>query len=468
VTIHGRDSRSGRGRGRKRPASGWHDLARIQVEPGATVYAEGWQSWSIVSAVPVTTAPYQVTSPESLAIDCQYAAAPPPGVHQGSGLLAIDPGGGAPVQVFGADEAMDTVPRLRASRVNGSVQVSADGPVSHTADAGPGGLTGALGRWGERFAARAGVPAGALRPVPPGWCSWYQYYAAVTQEDILTNLAAMDHLSLDIGVVQIDDGYQAAPGDWLVPSAQFGGLPGLITRIRGSGRRAGIWVAPMLVGRSSALFAEHPDWVVRSPATGEPVFAGNVVGQLCTALDVTHPGAAAYLTRVFSVLRDWGADYFKLDFAYAGACEGVRHEQVTGVQAYRQALRLIRAATGPQSLLVGCGAPILPTAGLVDAMRVGPDIAPGFAPPDGNPSKPSQVNAARNVRARAWQHGRLWVNDPDCLIARPDVERREDWAATVQQFGGLRASGDELAQLDDWGLSVTRRLLVPSPTAPLT
>jgi alpha-galactosidase len=141
---------------------------------------------------------------------------------------------------------------------------------------------------------------------------------------------------------------------------------------------------------------------------------------------------------------------------------------VTGVQAYRQALRLIRAATGPQSLLAGCGAPILPTAGLVDAMRVGPDIAPGFEPPDGNPSKPSQLNASRNVMARAWQHGRLWVNDPDCLIARPEVERREDWAATVQQFGGLRASGDELARLDAWGLAATRRLLVPSPTAPLT
>jgi alpha-galactosidase len=123
MTGPGRQGHGRRARGR--PGPGWSDLARIQVEPGATVYAEGWQSWSIVSAVPVTTAPYRVTSPESLAIDCQYAVAPPPGVHQGSGLLAIDPGGGGPVQVFGADEAMDTVPLLQARRVNGAMVVSA-------------------------------------------------------------------------------------------------------------------------------------------------------------------------------------------------------------------------------------------------------------------------------------------------------------------------------------------------------
>jgi alpha-galactosidase len=81
---------------------------------------------------------------------------------------------------------------------------------------------------------------------------------------------------------------------------------------------------------------------------------------------------------------------------------------------------------------------------------------------------PSQLAATRNTVARAWQHGRFWVNDPDCLMVRPGVERREDWAATVQRFGGVRGSGDGLAGLDAWGLETTRRLLVPSPLAPFT
>jgi alpha-galactosidase len=102
----------------------------------------------------------------------------------------------------------------------------------------------------------------------------------------------------------------------------------------------------------------------------------------------------------------------------------------------------------------------------VDAMRVSPDVAPELEPAAGDLSRPSQRAAALSVAGRAWQHGRFWVNDPDCLIARPAVERRERWARTVERYGGLRASSDRIADLDDWGLATTRRLLasVPPPT----
>jgi len=52
-------------------------------------------------------------------------------------------------------------------------------------------------------------------------------------------------------------------------------------------------------------------------------------------------------------------------------------------------------------------------------------------------------------------------------MARPGVERREEWAAVVERFGGLRSSGDGLRRLDAWGLETTRRWLVLSPTAPV-
>lgn len=444
------------------------EIARVRVDPArAVVYGEGWQSWSVVSPLPVTTAPFQVTVPQSLVIDCQYGENGPAGVHQGSGLLAIDPGNGAPVEVFGALSAARAVPVIQARLLNDWLVVTSDAQVSHAADQGGGGLTGALGRWGADFAARAGLPPGSLRPIPPVWCSWYAYGNTVTEQDILANLAAMEDLAVPADVVQIDDGYQAAPGDWLASSGRLRDLPGLVARIRDSGRRAGIWIAPMLVGRGSALLQRRPEWVVRDHDTGEPVFMGNVVGQECTALDLTHPAAARYLTSVLTAMREWGIDYVKADFVYAGACEGRRHADVTGVEAYRAGLRLIRDAIGPEAVLLCCGAPILPSVGLVDAMRVGPDIAALYAPPDGNPSMPSQLGAARNTAARAWQHGRFWVNDPDCLMLRPGVERREEWAALVERFGGLRSSGDGLAGLDTWGLETTRRLLVPSATEPL-
>jgi alpha-galactosidase len=443
-------------------------IAAVRVDPArARVYAEGWQSWSQTGSFPVTTAPMPVTSPESLAIDCQYGQAATAGVFQGSGLLAVDPEDGGPVTVFGAGEASSGVPVIEARLRGEELIVSADAPVITTQDRGPGGMPAALGRWADRFATVCATGL-ELREIPPVWCSWYQYYSGVTQADVLVNLAAMDELRVPVGVVQIDDGYESCPGDWLRPSGRFPDLPGLIARIRNTGRRAGIWIAPMLAGRSSELFASHPDWVVRDPGTGEPVYAGAVCRDSCAALDLTHPDAAGYLARVLGTMRGWGISYFKIDFCYAGAIEGSRYAAMTGVEAYRHGLRLIRDAIGPDALLVGCGAPILPSAGLVDAMRVGPDIAADYEPRGGQPTMPSQRNAARNVIARAWQHGRFWVNDPDCLMLRPQVQRRSEWASVVERYGGLRSCGDGLRQLDDWGLATTRRLLIDSPVQPVT
>jgi alpha-galactosidase len=63
-------------------------------------------------------------------------------------------------------------------------------------------------------------------------------------------------------------------------------------------------------------------------------------------------------------------------------------------------------------------------------------------------------------RARAWQHGRFWTDDPDCIVVRPEVERRELWAGYLAARGGLAVSSDPLDQLDEAGLAWTRQLLV--------
>jgi hypothetical protein len=84
-------------------------------------------------------------------------------------------------------------------------------------------------------------------------------------------------------------------------------------------------------------------------------------------------------------------------------------------------------------------------------------------------SQPAVRAALVTGAARQWQHGRFWVNDPDCLIVRPEVEGREEWAAHVESTGGLVASSDNLRLLDDWGsrrrgaCSQTAR---PAPTLP--
>jgi alpha-galactosidase len=424
----------------------------------ARVYEHGWQSWSPTTSYRLDQRPFRPVSELRRIGNYRPERTAPADAFWGEGLLAVDPGTGAGVHVIGTRAADVAVPSIRAAVTPAGIEVAADGDVvcevvdaaGETAEER---IQSALARWGDRFAAAAGV--GALRPPPTAWCSWYHYFERVTQDDIGENLQAIGDLGLDVDVVQIDDGYQAEIGDWLLLSERFASLDVIVDRIRGAGRRAGIWVAPFLVGERSVLAREHPDWLVggADPGTGWG-------GQQLSSLDATHPGAQAYLREVFGTFRGLGIDYFKIDFIYAGAIEGRRADRdVTGVAAYRRGLQIIREAIGPDAFLLGCGAPILPSVGLVDAMRVGPDISHSVEPGDGDLSQPSQRAASQNTRARAWQQGRFWVNDADCLVAATHVGRREDWAEVVEGYSGMRVSSDRLRDLDEWGLATTRRLL---------
>ena len=423
----------------------------------ARIYEHGWQSWSPTAGYAVDASPYRPTSENRRLMNYRPDRDAPGDAFWGEGLLAVDPGDGEPVHVFAAPEPCD-VPSIRVDVAADRLLVSADGPVEHIVDGGPGGLYAALARWADGFAAVAGV--GQLRPAPTLWCSWYHYFTAVTEADVDENVRAIDDLGLDIDVVQIDDGYQAEIGDWLVLSDRFRSLRDTVARIRDRGRRAGIWVAPFLIGHDSQVFRDHQDRLL------DGVPAGWGWGQDLAALDAASPGGEGYLRRVFSSLRESGFDVFKLDFLYAGALPGPRAPGTSGLEAYRHGLRVIRESVGPESFLLGCGAPLLPSVGLVDAMRVGPDISHRVDPEDGDESQPARRTATRSGRERAWQHGRFWVNDADCLLASQAMAQREQWAAHVEEYGGLRASSDRLTDLDEWGLATTRRVIRQVPATP--
>jgi alpha-galactosidase len=438
------------------------EIDRIRVVPEtAVVYEHGWQSWSPSGSYPTSARPPRPHTENSRVMNYRQDTRPPADAFWGEGLLAVDPGDGSGVMVYAVAPGADPVPSIRADVRGPEVSVSADGPVVATADTGATSIEDALGRWAEGFAATAGV---ALHEESPAvWCSWYQYFRKVTDDEIFENLAAMDDLGLDVDVVQVDDGYQAEIGDWLIESSRFTSVEAMVTRVLGQGRRAGLWLAPFLVSPRSRLCQQHPDWLVGGAT------AGSNWGAEQSVLDVTHPGAEEYLRTVFGTFRRMGIDYFKLDFLYAGAVAGQRADHdASPLAAYRHGMELIREVIGPESFLLGCGAPILPSVGLVDAMRVSPDTGPRYEPRDGDLSMPSQRAAVFTGRARAWQHGRFWANDTDCLIVRREVERRAEWAAHVERYGGLRSGSDGLRNLDEWGLDTTRRLLRRTPVRPFT
>lgn len=425
----------------------------IAVASAARVYEHGWQSFSPSHAYRLDERPLRPTSERNRLLNYRQDSAPGHDVFLGEGLLAVEDGLGT-THVVAGTEPFTTAVRVRAELRHGVVLLAADGPVSTTTFQRP--LEAALRDWVEQAAVGAGVPV--PRPAPTAWCSWYSYYSNVTPGDVLENLAAMDRLDLPVEVVQLDDGYSAGIGDWLVPSRRFRDVAGLVGRIKDSGRRAGIWIAPFLAAADSTLVTEHADWLVRH-SHGAPRHAGHNWGRDLYSVDLTHPDAAAWLREVVATFVGWGVDYLKADFLAAGAIPGERHSGADPITAYREGVRLVRDALGPGGHLLGCGAPVLQSAGLVDSLRVSADTDAAVEPDDGDYSSPSQAAARLGATGRQFMNGVLFVNDPDCLIVGEKVEHREEWAAHVEATRGAVVSSDRLATLDDWGLTTTRRLL---------
>ncbi|HLF28062.1 MAG TPA: glycoside hydrolase family 36 protein [Anaerolineae bacterium] len=300
-----------------------------------------------------------------------------------------------------------------------------------------------------------------------GWCSWYYYFPHVREEDVIANLQSAHALrpDLPIDLIQIDDGYQTKTGDWLSINNKFPhGMSWLAEQIRMAGHTPGLWLAPFITVKSAQVATQHPDWLIRDERQ-RPVLSGKNWNDACYGLDMTHPGAQDYVQRVIdTVVHEWGHPYLKLDFLYAAAAPGLRHDRkTTRAQALRRGLQLIRQTAGDEVFLLGCGCPLGPAIGLVDAMRIGPDIAaepgPSWTPRykgitpvfKHEAGFPAGRNAVRNVLNRSGMHRKWWLNDPDCLIVRParhmpEIEVRA-WASVVGLSGGLLITSDDLPTL---------------------
>lgn len=317
-----------------------------------------------------------------------------------------------------------------------------------------------LPHYADLIASENKVMLAARNPV--GWSSWYQYFSDFDYSMLLADLERAQGRGYE--VFQIDDAWEKDIGDWR-PNERFPDLATVARRIEERNLTPGIWLAPFSVAETSEMFHEHPDWLVKDE-NGEPLVAYENWNKRIFALDTTHPDVRNWLLEVFCELKQIGFRYFKIDFLFAACVPGRRYSPCTPIEALRAGLGVIREAVG-DAFVLGCGAPLLPSVGFVDGMRIGADTAP-FWDADGlDIGYPNAYYALRNVLTRWFFNGVLWWNDPDCLLLRLEDTGLEDahrrlYTLTASLLDNMIFQSDRLSlRLDEelWRFAVSLRSL---------
>jgi hypothetical protein len=320
-----------------------------------------------------------------------------------------------------------------------------------------------------------------LRPQVAGYCTWYddKHGGAGDEKSIieLASFIAKELKPFGFAVVQLDDQWQDGGSfngpcrgfDRVKPNGPYPhGMRPVADKIQSLGLIAGIWFMPFARNHQDPEYKDRQDWFVKRD-NGKP-YETEWGG---TSLDLTHPEVKAHLRRLVKTIHSWGYDYFKMD----GLWTGTATEQIyindhykddhignnapfhdptnTNIEAYRDGLKLLREAAGPDVFFSGCNVSqnmrsLGGSIGLVDSMRIGPDAGPGgiIVPVDhGSPLY--------------FLNGRVWWNDPDPYYIRPSLSFNQArlCASWVGITGFFALNSDWLPGLPAERIKIVKRIM---------
>ncbi|HOU52466.1 MAG TPA: alpha-galactosidase [Myxococcota bacterium] len=274
---------------------------------------------------------------------------------------------------------------------------------------------------------------------------------------ILANLeAARQHLvPYGLSHFLVDDGWAKDDGSWTTDESRFprhggeDGMKWLAGRIREAGLVPGIWTAPFRVRADAPLLQQHPDWVLPLSDLGVAALGGGGQDRI---LDPSLPAVQQYLGDVFRRLSgDWGYRVFKVDFSVY-AIFGQQYGQAgskSGLGHYRQALRAIREAIGPEGMLMVVAGTLAP-AGIAESVRLTLDNEPRWQDPESwfdQGIKPTVLTASH----RYWMGNTAFVAHPDLIFFREGLTADEarTFALWASLFGGVLKLGEPFTWLAD-------------------
>ncbi len=158
------------------------------------------------------------------------------------------------------------------------------------------------------------LPPWTRTPRPIHSNSWEAVYFDHSTEKLFGLIDACAELGAERFV--LDDGWfgrrrndTAGLGDWFVdPEVYPDGLQPVVDRVRQHGMQFGLWFEPEMVNPDSALYEQHPEWVLRLDGIDTPLARSQLV------LDLSIPEVRRYLFDCITrLVHEYAIDYIKWD-----------------------------------------------------------------------------------------------------------------------------------------------------------
>lgn len=348
---------------------------------------------------------------------------------------------------------------------------------------------GLLHTWADR--AQEELKPKLWPTIPAGWVgwSWVDPFRIEQYEEVLRRnaKAIRERLpGLDIPYLWVSLGNleNREPGNWLKWNRKGFPTPPqkLIQDLNAQGFQFGLWMGSFWV--SSQLkdeVARLQDAFLRKD--GKLLTVPHRELGAVYILDPTHPKTHEHLRNVLGKYREWGVRYYMIDFLYSisGSTPGnfvpsSYHNAglIPGPETYREGLKVIREAAGPETYLLASTGPTLQSIGLMDGVRAGTDYGEG-RPLDG-PGKgfwpatfvinksdywTSHRRATEAMATHFFMHGKLFVADSGNVLS-VDQPIPVDEARMSATIFGLNGSpimlGDDIARLSEDRLGFIRKV----------
>ena len=298
----------------------------------------------------------------------------------------------------------------------------------------------------DQFGAAIAVENGISKLKPAdykGWATWDYYGRVFTDKDVFKNMDALNKLTPDANMVQIDGGWWIERGDYQTVRPNLpGGIKAIVSRIKSEGKTPGLHFDGFRGDAASEICKAHPEYFLHDQDGKMIVEVKEMPDKVMkyTYFDYSHPGARAHIAECIRNMKEnWGVTYFKVDFMRYGLENDIKLKKkhvksikahdptITGVERFRLGMQAMREAMGPDSYFLGCSAVFGPCIGFVDGMRTGGDIHPRY---EAFPER-SLANLGN-----FYLSGKVFNGDADYVVFREAIDEDESVSQEDVKHGG--------------------------------